>query len=266
MNVSKPPPCREFSSFDSWGRSRSNGLGGYGSFMSSSCTAPLATFGNFGVSVALLVGEWKKKTPKGGKCQMQGESEARSSDNFLVKLCKGAALTETNVATVLVPRIDSNQVLQNVLKILSQQKQGQLAFATLEAVVTAGQVKLKAPNYTVVLSSFAESKLWKQALTLLKDMPKAEVQPNVISFNAAISVCEKAGRWQEAVTLLEAMPQAKVQPNVISYSAAISACSKGGQWQEALMLFEAMPKSSEMSSATIQPSVPARRVGNGRNH
>ena len=140
---------------------------------------------------------------------MQGRSEANCSDDYLLKNCKGA-LTETNVVTVLLPRIDSNRSLQRILKVLSQQRQGQLAFATLEAVVRAGQIELNAPNYTVVLSSCARSKLWRQALTLLKTMPQAQVLPDVISYSAAISACEKGGQWQEALTLLEAMPKAKV--------------------------------------------------------
>ena len=80
-------------------------------------------------------------------------------------------------------------------------------------------------------------------------MPKAKVDPDVISYNAAISAYEKGGQWQQALKLFEAMPKAKVDPNVISYSATISACEKGGQWQQALRLFEAMPK------AKVDPDV-----------
>ena len=36
-------------------------------------------------------------------------------------------------------------------------------------------------------------------------MPTAEVQANRISYNAAISSCEKAGEWQRALSLFEAM-------------------------------------------------------------
>ena len=51
------------------------------------------------------------------------------------------------------------------------------------------------------------------------------------------SVPARRGQWQEALTLFEAMPKAQIQGDVISYNAAISACAKGGQWQEALTLF-----------------------------
>ena len=184
----------------------------------------------------------REELQKAGKSSgIQRQSEAKSSGDVLLKLCQ--TLTEANLAKVLLPQVDSNQKLQQTLKILSQQKQGQLAIATLEAVRSAEKIPLTAPNYTVVLSSCAKSKLWKQALALLfESMPTAKVQPNVISYNAAVSACEKGGQWQEAMTLFEAMPKAQIQPNVISYNAGISACEKGGQWQEALALFEAMPK------------------------
>lgn len=40
------------------------------------------------------------------------------------------------------------------------------------------------------------------ALVLFAAMPLAEILPDVISYNAAISACEKGGQWQHALTLL----------------------------------------------------------------
>ncbi|CAE7826434.1 unnamed protein product [Symbiodinium sp. KB8] len=79
------------------------------------------------------------------------------------------------------------------------------------------------------------------ALCLLSQMPAAGVVPNVISFSAGISACEKGGEWQVALYLLSQMPAAGVVPNEISFSAGISACEKGGEWQMALLLLSQMP-------------------------
>ena len=65
--------------------------------------------------------------------------------------------------------------------------------------------------------------------------------------------------------MFEALPKATVSPNVVSYNATISAFEKGSQLKEALDLFEAMPKAT-MSSATMQPSVLARREVNANKH
>jgi hypothetical protein len=38
-------------------------------------------------------------------------------------------------------------------------------------------------------------------------------------------------QWEQAMIFFETMPSAMIEPDVISYSAAISACEKAGQWE-----------------------------------
>ncbi|CAK0897889.1 unnamed protein product [Prorocentrum cordatum] len=47
-----------------------------------------------------------------------------------------------------------------------------------------------------------------------------------LSYNAAISACEKTEQWQRALALLSEMWEAKLEPDVISFNAGISACEK----------------------------------------
>jgi len=42
-----------------------------------------------------------------------------------------------------------------------------------------------------------------------------------------MSACEKGWQWREALILLHEMQLSRLEPNVVSYSAAISACEKG---------------------------------------
>ena len=44
---------------------------------------------------------------------------------------------------------------------------------------------------------------WQEAMAMLREAESVACTPNVISFNATISVCEKAAEWQRAVALLE---------------------------------------------------------------
>ncbi|HET9644124.1 MAG TPA: hypothetical protein VFP68_12365 [Burkholderiaceae bacterium] len=68
------------------------------------------------------------------------------------------------------------------------------------------------------------------------------VFPNTITYNAAISACEKAGRADKALELFDHLqthgPARSVFPNTITYSAAISACEKAGWADKALELFD----------------------------
>ena len=153
----------------------------------------------------------------------------RSRDESIWKLCGN--LLCNDVERVLLPELKlSEEKLPQVLKFFSEQKQGSLAFATLEAIRKNCTIQLKASHYTLGITSCARSNKSQLALRLLEVMPQAKVQPNIYSYSTAISACEKSRQWQQAMTLFEEMPNATVQPNDISYNAAISACEKGGQW------------------------------------
>eukprot|EP00435_Cladocopium_sp_Y103_P007928 s527_g2.t1 len=103
-------------------------------------------------------------------------------------------------------------------------------------------ISLDVISYNAAVTACEKGGQWKQALIFVDTMSKARIRLNVISYNATISACEKGGQWQQALILCETMPKAKVSLDVISHNAAISACEKGGQWQHSLRLFEAMPK------------------------
>ena len=66
-------------------------------------------------------------------------------------------------------------------------------------------------------------------MALLETMRQRDLTPNVITYNAATSACQKGGQWQRAFELLERMPQRALTPNLTSYTAATSACEKSGQ-------------------------------------
>ncbi len=64
------------------------------------------------------------------------------------------------------------------------------------------------------------------------------MQRDTITYNSALSACEKSEHWQQALGIFERMRGEYVQRNTITYSAAIGACEKGGQLQQALELYE----------------------------
>ena len=62
---------------------------------------------------------------------------------------------------------------------------------------------------------------------MLQEMVHQLLTPNVVSWSAAISACEKGKQWEGALGLLQEMVHQLLTPNVVSWSAAISSCEKG---------------------------------------
>ncbi|MCL9843950.1 type III effector protein with ppr repeats [Ralstonia solanacearum] len=80
-----------------------------------------------------------------------------------------------------------------------------------------------------------------RSMELLQAVKDAGICPNVVTYSAAISACEKAGRMDEALVLLNELKamgsdDPMMRPNVVTYSAAISACEKAGRADHALVL------------------------------
>ncbi|CAE8642484.1 unnamed protein product, partial [Polarella glacialis] len=48
------------------------------------------------------------------------------------------------------------------------------------------------------------------------EMADRVVKPNVISYSAAMSACERGQRWEAALWLLPEMRRARVRPDVIA--------------------------------------------------
>ena len=71
-------------------------------------------------------------------------------------------------------------------------------------------------------------------------MKQKGVVPNVITYNALISACEKGKQPEQAMEVFKAMQQQGVVPDVITYSALISACEKSKQPEQAMEVFKAL--------------------------
>ncbi|CAK0806722.1 unnamed protein product [Prorocentrum cordatum] len=86
-------------------------------------------------------------------------------------------------------------------------------------------------------------------------MQEVKLEPNVMSYNAGISACEKGEQWQRALELLGKMQEVKLEPSVITYNAGIVACRRCGQWQQALSLL------GEMRNSYLEPNDNSYNLG-----
>ncbi|MHA6881870.1 hypothetical protein [Ralstonia pseudosolanacearum] len=98
-----------------------------------------------------------------------------------------------------------------------------------------------------------------RSMALLVAVKDAGICPNVVTYSAAISACEKAGRMDEALVLLSELKaigsnDPMMRPNVVTYSAAISACEKAGRADHAVALLSEL-KAFAAHDPDMRPNV-----------
>ena len=71
-------------------------------------------------------------------------------------------------------------------------------------------------------------KVWGSALALVEKMRSCGLDPNLNSYSAVISSCEKGARWGHALQLLDDLRCCYLEPSLASYGAAIFASYKCG--------------------------------------
>eukprot|EP00435_Cladocopium_sp_Y103_P051386 s3_g15.t4 len=102
--------------------------------------------------------------------------------------------------------------------------------------------------------------LWRKGLDLAKDMlDRPTVQASHVTLNAAITACDAGHDASLAVKVLRSMEQLRFQPDVVSYNAALSACGNSiGHWSCALQLsLEALQKSLRLDLVSLGAAVNA---------
>ncbi|CAE8639030.1 unnamed protein product [Polarella glacialis] len=116
------------------------------------------------------------------------------------------------------------------------------------------------------MSSLEKGRQWQRALDLLNEMrsPMNLLQPDVITYNAAISAAEKGLQWESALCLLQEMLTKGPAPNIISFNAAISALEKAELWERALALLEDAATRAGISADLITYSAIISALGRGQ--
>lgn len=78
-----------------------------------------------------------------------------------------------------------------------------------------------------------------------RHMRQQRLQPDAVSYVAAVSGYEVEGAWQQALALLMEAIEMDLA-NIILCSAVISACDKGKQWQRALFLLNSLDRKDNL--------------------
>ncbi|OLP92731.1 Pentatricopeptide repeat-containing protein, chloroplastic [Symbiodinium microadriaticum] len=107
---------------------------------------------------------------------------------------------------------------------------------------TDGRLVAKAQQHFVIGSATQDMRATRPVTVLsrwkVETLIPSQLPNWVIGFLAVLDDIEAGrGQWQEALEVLTAIPARRSQLNEISFNAAISACEKGQHWLAALTLF-----------------------------
>mgnify|MGYP001226595639 CR=1 FL=1 len=60
-----------------------------------------------------------------------------------------------------------------------------------------------------------------------EEMKEEKTWPKITSYSAAITVCEKGRQWKRVLQLLGEMGRTTMELDIVTFNAAMSACEKG---------------------------------------
>lgn len=113
-------------------------------------------------------------------------------------------------------------------------------------------------TFSTVVHGCAQTRDWKAAERLLKDMRGAGLKPNDACYYALLSASSKAGELKLGEGLLKGMRADGLSPDLYSYSTLFTGCGRFHDWRLALRLLESMK--SEGVTATNKIYVAALRA------
>lgn len=138
----------------------------------------------------------------------------------------------------------SNHQLTSLLLIANERLTQDECLQIFDDAVSIG-VEPTVQNFSPLLKMAGSA---RRARLILARMQLSKIEPNVISFSAAIKSCEQMSDWRSAIELLELMKAVGIKPNEITYCCIISAASKGWAGDVAVNILR------EMESNGVAPN------------
>eukprot|EP00747_Dinoflagellata_sp_TGD_P204247 gnl/TRDRNA2_/TRDRNA2_77906_c1_seq2.p1 gnl/TRDRNA2_/TRDRNA2_77906_c1~~gnl/TRDRNA2_/TRDRNA2_77906_c1_seq2.p1 ORF type:complete len:267 (+),score=37.83 gnl/TRDRNA2_/TRDRNA2_77906_c1_seq2:2-802(+) len=98
-------------------------------------------------------------------------------------------------------------------------------------------------TYGAAISACEKCRIWLKALELLAEMRQARLGLNgdgLWATSAAMGACEKGERWEQALALFNELRSDGASADAYAYCAALATCNRGHKWELALDLLAEM--------------------------
>eukprot|EP00913_Durusdinium_trenchii_P012603 g11836.t1 len=224
----------------------------FGDFRRSKATCRNATLGALANSA-----RWRSALQFFASAATQRLTDA-VTQGAVVAACQTASRWAEAVA--LVSKSRNTVALSAAVSSCAHAARWDVALALLHLLRPHGDEGLVA--YNAAISACEKAGLWEAALCLLRDISrlklsfngassgvatrngssaanlkprwKRKLQPNTVSYNAAISACERDGRWQVASQLMAQRLSQRLKVDVAGLGALVSTCCQASQWERAI--------------------------------
>ncbi|CAK9029114.1 unnamed protein product [Durusdinium trenchii] len=95
---------------------------------------------------------------------------------------------------------------------------------------------------------------WELAMMLCQHVVQDRLEPNVITYNSTVSVCQRALQWLQALGLLAALEETSLESDVITVSTTASGFSSA-EWRLAVSMLERMEQSQLKANVVTYSAV-----------
>mmetsp|Transcript_48339 Transcript_48339/g.155055 ORF Transcript_48339/g.155055 Transcript_48339/m.155055 type:complete len:201 (-) Transcript_48339:389-991(-) len=94
-------------------------------------------------------------------------------------------------------------------------------------------------TFNALISVCERSERWAQALVHFNEMRSCRLDPTSASLSSVLSACRRASAWSLAMHFLQGHRSAA---NIVAFNAGLSALERGSQWEQALWLLASLPR------------------------
>lgn len=106
-------------------------------------------------------------------------------------------------------------------------------------LIAANGKRLK-PTLTTVntlMSACAKGSMFDTVIELYEALPRYDLQPDIFTLSALLTVCKACNYWEEALSFAEEFSACHgIEMNTLSCNALIATLGRAGRWQYALQV------------------------------